>query len=106
MSGPRRATKRQVLAVAARFGITIADDGDKIAVDLPRGYVLRSTGLHFTDLRYHSPPGAWPKPLAWGAVLADIADGIEPCTEPDCEVCTDDEAWAQAPEEDDDGGDM
>jgi hypothetical protein len=100
MSEQRRATKKQVLAVAARFGIKVVDTGEKIAVDLPRYTVLKSTGLHFTDLRYNSPPGAWPKPLAWGEILDDIEDGIEPCADPECDCCTDDESWtAEAREE-------
>jgi hypothetical protein len=94
MSPARRATKKQVMAVAARFGIKVVDDGEKIAVDLPRYYVLKSTGLHFADLRYNSPPGAWAKADAWGEILHDIEDGIERCAEPDCDCCTDDEAWA------------
>lgn len=105
MSEQRRATRQQVLATAAKFGIKVVDDGEKIAVDLPRYFVLKSTGLHFTDLRYNSPPGAWPKPLAWGAVLEDIEDGIERCDDPDCECCTDDENWVTETQPEDENDD-
>jgi len=82
------ATKQQVMQMAAKHGIVVVDDGTKIAVDLPHGYVLVASGLHFRDLYYNSPPGAWKKPDAWESILEDIRDGIEPCTDPDCDCCS------------------
>ena len=92
---PETATKKQVLAVAAKFGIRVHDDGEKVSVDCPRYYVLKGSGLHFTDVRYGMAHGSWPKPQVWAQVLHDIADGIEPCADPDCEYCHDDEGWQQ-----------
>jgi len=90
-----RATRRQVMAVAAQFGIRVHDDGEKVSIDAPRYYVLKGSGLHFTDVRYGAAHGAWPKPEVWGEVLHDIRDGIEPCEDPECDCCHDDEGWAQ-----------
>jgi hypothetical protein len=81
------ATKQQVMRVAAKHGITVVDDGEKIAVDLPPGFVLVGSGLHFLDLHYNSPPGAWNKPDAWESILDDIREGVEPCTDDDCDCC-------------------
>lgn len=92
MTAERKATRSQVLAVAAKFGIRVHDDGEKIAVDLPRYAVLRSTGLHHTDVYYEA--GNVPKPIAWAWVLQDIEDGTEKCADPECDCCTDDEGWA------------
>ena len=81
------ATKQQVMQMADKYGIIVVDTGGKITVDLPDGYVLAGSGLHFLDLYYDSPPGAWKKPDVWQAILDDISDGIEPCTDPDCDCC-------------------
>ena len=83
------ASKRQVLKRATELGCTVEDYGDAIRVDAPKGMVLSGSHLHWYDLYYDSPRGAWQKPDAWAAVLEEMEMGVSLCTDPECDSCND-----------------
>jgi hypothetical protein len=56
-------------------------------VDAPKGFVWRSTGTHTLTAPHANESGDSFKPQAYGDLIADMKDGLEPCDTPDCDVC-------------------
>jgi hypothetical protein len=79
-------TLRQVKAAAAKIGAIVEDDKvghtHECTVEAPPGYRWRADELHqFVNASY----------IPWKPDYADLldrmADGIEPCPDPDCDWC-------------------
>lgn len=89
------ATAKQVRLRAAELGVTIDDDCDgnpenwlqDVTINAPRGFVFACTGTHHC-VSSKGNAGLIPKSEVWQSVLDDMAMGLEPCTDPDCEACT------------------
>lgn len=83
------ATARQeALALIAAYGAQLIDmsgPGQLIAnVDSPAGRVWQATGCHLIAVGYLTD-----RPAGWRSLLQDLRRGVDACTDPGCDYCTD-----------------
>lgn len=90
---PNRATKRQFDAELARHPGATLDTSEvldfEFIVDAPRGSVWRSCGIHCMCEPHKNESGQSWKPEAYAALIERMRDGLEPCIDPDCDICCD-----------------
>src|SRR5512146_974502 len=84
------ATRKQVLARAAELGCTTDDHEDEgtLYVDAPTGSRFVASQYHTTTIAYRNWRGQ-KIDGAYDLAMEDMADGIEPCPDPNCETCRD-----------------
>lgn len=82
-----RVSEKALRDLAASFGADLVIDGGR-APDLdawtPAGVVWRSTGCH--SLVYAGYPGQ-PIGDARREMFDEMSDGVEPCSNPECDTC-------------------
>lgn len=81
--------KREAYRLAEAMGVKIEEFGDSVELEAPRGSVMKASMSHC------AVTGRWDLDSAvkmWHGVVRDLKAGVEPCTEADCEYCTD-PAW-------------
>lgn len=83
------ATRASLLARAAALGVAVEDDGVSLNILCPAGLRLVGTGTHWLRID-NLPRGAWTRPAMYAALLDDLALGVEPCADPDCDYCRED----------------
>jgi hypothetical protein len=76
---------RQVKAIAARHDAEVFDDGDSLTVWTPPGTAWTATGCHSVSTGFRGAPRA----QLWASLLADVRQGVQPCTQADCDGCED-----------------
>lgn len=80
------ATIRAVRDAAAKTGATVNYERATGTLDAwaPRGYVFKCNGCHCSA--HHFEPGPWHAEML-DELASALAEGLEPCTETDCEIC-------------------
>ena len=63
------------------------DSGSCLSINAPTGQRFAGAQVHMVSVAYNVPPGAWHKPDAYEALLAELAMGLEPCDDPSCDYC-------------------
>ncbi len=79
--------RKDFAALCEKHGVTWSVDeqeGGCLNVDPPPGHVFTDTGLHYLS---HWLKG-WKRAEAYAHVAEDLAGGVEPCLETDCDYCT------------------
>ena len=80
-------TKEQLERRCEALGCTLADNGCALEIFAPAGYRIAAGQVHMLRIDYDTPRGAWHKPDAYAALLADLAMGLESCNDPACDCC-------------------
>ena len=86
----QRATKAQFLRRVQELGCTIPPDMDDswaLHVDTPEGQRFVSTGCHMLAVPCRNHSGQSWLPQAYAEALQDMALGLEPCAEAECDYC-------------------
>ena len=81
-------TRKTFAALCAKHGVAWKIetwDPDTIHVDPPAGKVFADTGLHFISFWLKG----WKRADAYAEIASDLAGGVEPCGENECEYCSD-----------------
>lgn len=81
------ATKKEFDRRCRELECEVTDNGTTIEVHAPEGMVFAGPLQHSIFVDYNHPRGAWRKSEAYDALLEDMEAGIEPCDDPDCEIC-------------------
>lgn len=95
-------TKRDVLALAKKYGAKIDDQaGSGIYADLPAGKLWKNTSTHCLSSPYDNERGGISKAQAWDDLAGWMADGVEDgCSDSDpknCDFCNPEAALAEPP---------
>jgi hypothetical protein len=81
-------TRKEVLARIAALGATYTEAGERmyeLLVDAPDGCVFASDGCH----QHVNQQGyGEPRSDCYASALSRLTMGTEPCTDPDCEICS------------------
>ncbi|MFW6024975.1 MAG: hypothetical protein ACOCRX_01400 [Candidatus Woesearchaeota archaeon] len=77
--------KYKVVKIANKYNLHINDDGTKVSVEAPNGYVFKGTDLHCFDIYYLR--GRFTKSEVWAAIYKDTHKGIEKCDKEFCDCC-------------------
>ena len=84
-------TIKTVVARCKQLGVMLCDDGGTLRVDLPRYKVFKGRGVHWMDFEYstgrHAALALGTRGQALAALLEGLAEGLEDCTDPECECC-------------------
>jgi hypothetical protein len=86
-----KATRSQILKRIAELGCTLdEDDPQTFYIDAPKGLIFSSNLCHaLGGYQHHNVVGQSWKPEAYAEALHDMEMGVEPCTDPGCDVCHD-----------------
>lgn len=101
MATKRQTARQKVMELIERYGATLyTDDTNEIEVEAPAGYIWAGSGLHSLVAVRLTPEGRWRIGKAFGLVdgietkadlwldlLDRMTDGVEPCTDSDCDWC-------------------
>jgi hypothetical protein len=78
-------SKTAFVALCKAHGVMALDQVDSLSIDAPTGFVFMGTGLHSRTLYWHHD--GWTKTEAYAELASDLANGVEPCGDPDCDCC-------------------
>ena len=80
-------TVKTVVARCKQLGVMLCDDGGTLRADLPRYKVFKGRTQHYLDFAYSKRRWGLSREDALGVLLEDLAEGLEDCTDPECECC-------------------
>ena len=89
------ATRKQCVNAIKKLGCTVDEqecDPDMLTIDAPKGKRFACTGTHclcepLTD-EFH--PNL-KRSDAYDGIISDLSHGLEDCTDPECDICHDEE---------------
>lgn len=86
--------KDKLIACCKQHDVMCLDAGNVVRIDAPIGKIFKTTGNHSHDC--YTEPGLVTKAMVWQGLLDDAKDGLEDCTDADCDSCIHDPCTFEA----------
>lgn len=87
--------RQQALALIAAYRAELFEDDSDAGllgtVWTPAGQMWRATSCHVIRINF-----ATDRPAAWRFLVAEMAQGVRPCDQPDCDTCAEGQLSATA----------